>query len=89
MCIRDSPFVDLKTKPGTNDEVVPIKGDDGTTSLYVARLAMDGLHAVSFAGEMCIRDSIRTVKKISDWKKLTDTDISNTNCMMITEKKFH
>lgn len=25
------PFVDLKTKPGTNDEVVPIKGDDGTT----------------------------------------------------------
>lgn len=44
------PFVDLKTKPGTNDEVVPIKGADGTTSLYVARLAMDGLHAVSFAG---------------------------------------
>ena len=43
------PFVDMKTKPGTNDEVVPI-AVDGTTSLYVARLAMDGLHAVSFAG---------------------------------------
>ena len=38
------PFVDMKTKPGTNDE------DAGTTSLYVARLAVDGLHAVSFAG---------------------------------------
>ena len=44
------PFVDLKTKPGTNDEVVPIESSDGKTSLYVARLAMDGLHAVSFAG---------------------------------------
>ena len=44
------PFVDLKTKPGTNDEVVEIDGTEGTTSLYVARLGMDGLHAVSFAG---------------------------------------
>ena len=49
------PFVDLKTKPGTNDEVVPIKGDDGTTSLYVARLAMDGLHAVSFGRIVSVR----------------------------------
>lgn len=44
------PFVDLKTKPGTNDEVVKIDGSTGKTSLYVARLGMDGLHAVSFAG---------------------------------------
>ena len=44
------PFVDMKTKPGTNDEVVKIEDEAGTTSLYVARLAMDGLHAVSFAG---------------------------------------
>ena len=46
----DIPFVDFKTKPGTNDEVVEIDGTEGTTSLYVARLGMDGLHAVSFAG---------------------------------------
>lgn len=46
----DIPFVDFKTKPGTNDEVVKIDETDGTTSLYVGRLAMDGLHAVSFAG---------------------------------------
>ena len=44
------PFVDLKTKPGTNNDVVPTGAEDGKTSLYVARLAMDGLHAVSFAG---------------------------------------
>lgn len=43
------PFVDMKAKPGTNDDVVTT-GLDGKTSLYVARLAMDGLHAVSFAG---------------------------------------
>ncbi len=43
------PFVDMKAKPGSNDDVVTT-GLDGKTSLYVARLAMDGLHAVSFAG---------------------------------------
>lgn len=44
------PFIDLKTKPGTNTDVVPTDSTRGTTSLYVARLAMDGLHAVSLAG---------------------------------------
>lgn len=42
------PFVDLSAKPGTNDMVVPV-GTNGTTSLYVARLGMDGLHGVSYA----------------------------------------
>lgn len=44
------PFVDLGAKPGTNSDVVPIDSAKGTTSLYAARLAMDGLHGVSFAG---------------------------------------
>lgn len=44
------PFVDLGAKPGTNDDVVATKADTGTTSLYVARLGLDGLHGVSFAG---------------------------------------
>lgn len=44
------PFIDLKTKPGTNTDVVQTDDTKGTTSLYVARLAMDGLHAVSLAG---------------------------------------
>lgn len=43
------PFVDMKTKPGTNDDVIKID-EHGNTSLYVARLGLDGLHAVSFAG---------------------------------------
>lgn len=44
------PFVDLGAKPGTNDDVVKIDTAKGTTSLYVARLSMDGLHGVSFSG---------------------------------------
>ncbi len=44
------PFVDLGAKPGTNDEVVNIDATKGTTSLFAARLALDGLHGVSFAG---------------------------------------
>lgn len=44
------PFVDLGAKPGTNDDVVKTDTAKGTTSLYVARLSMDGLHGVSFAG---------------------------------------
>ena len=43
------PFVDLGAKAGSNDDVIGT-ADDGTTSLYVGRLALDGLHAVSFVG---------------------------------------
>lgn len=42
------PFVDMGTKPGSNEDV--ISTNEGCTSLYVARLALDGLHGVSFAG---------------------------------------
>ncbi len=43
------PFVDLGAKAGSNNDVIGT-ADDGTTSLYVGRLGLDGLHAVSFAG---------------------------------------
>jgi hypothetical protein len=43
------PFVDLGTKAGTNDDVVKTDSSTGTTSLYVARLGLDGLHGVSMA----------------------------------------
>ena len=46
----DIPFVDLKTKPGTNEDVVATQEATGCTSLYIGRLALDGLHAVSYAG---------------------------------------
>lgn len=44
------PFVDLGAKPGSNNDVVATDADKGTTFLYVARLGLDGLHGVSFAG---------------------------------------
>ena len=44
------PFVDLGAKPGSNADVVATDAEKGTTSLYVARLGLDGLHGVSFAG---------------------------------------
>ena len=42
--------VDLGTKAGSNDPVVGINGQ-GETSLYVARLGLDGFHGVSLAGD--------------------------------------
>lgn len=44
------PFVDMRAKAGSNDDVIATDGSTGVTSLYVARLGLDGLHAVSFAG---------------------------------------
>lgn len=43
------PLLDLGAKAGTNDPVVSI-GAGGETSLYAARLGLDGFHAVSTAG---------------------------------------
>jgi len=44
------PLVDLGTKAGSNNPVVSIDSTTGETSLYVARLGLDGFHAVSMAG---------------------------------------
>ncbi|WP_138751860.1 major capsid protein [Paenibacillus sinopodophylli] len=46
------PLVDLGAKAGTNTPVVPVGSgaNAGLTSLYVARLGMDGFHGVSMAG---------------------------------------
>ena len=49
------PLVDLGTKPGSNDPVVSINATTGETSLYVARLALDGFHAVSMAGQSPVK----------------------------------
>ena len=39
------PIIDVGAKPGTNEEVVA-NGENGT-SLYIARLGIDGFHAIS------------------------------------------
>lgn len=44
------PLVDLGAKAGSNDPVVGTDPVSGETSLYVARLDIDGFHGVSMAG---------------------------------------
>src|SRR5690606_19738062 len=44
------PLIDLGAKAGTNDPVVGTNVSTGETSLYVARLGLDGFHGVSMAG---------------------------------------
>lgn len=44
------PLVDFGAKAGSNNPVVAINGTTGETSLYAARLGLDGFHAVSMAG---------------------------------------
>ena len=48
------PLVDLRTKAGSNDDVIATDGD-GCTSLYAVRLGLDGVHAVSFRGAAPVR----------------------------------
>lgn len=45
------PLIDLGAKAGSNDDVVPTKAGDGTTSLYAVRFGLDGFHAISLAGQ--------------------------------------
>ncbi len=44
------PLVDFGAKAGSNTSVVAIDGVSGETSLFAARLGLDGFHAVSMAG---------------------------------------
>ena len=44
------PFVDFGAKAGSNNPVVAIDGTTGETSLYAARLGLDGFHGISMAG---------------------------------------
>jgi hypothetical protein len=45
------PLVDLGEKSGGTDDVVETSTEDGTTSLYTARLGLDGFHGISMAGQ--------------------------------------
>lgn len=44
------PIVDLGAKAGSNDDIIGTDTTEGTTSIYAARLGLDGLHGVSMAG---------------------------------------
>lgn len=40
-------FVDPGNKAGTNDPIIPVDADEGTTSLYAVRIGLDGFHGVT------------------------------------------
>ncbi len=44
------PIVDLGAKAGSNNDIIDTDKSAGTTSIYTARLGLDGLHGVSMAG---------------------------------------
>ncbi|BFH60741.1 major capsid protein [Paenibacillus azoreducens] len=49
-----TPLIDLGEKSGSNDPVVSTNAN-GETSLYAARLGLDGFHGVSMAGQPPVR----------------------------------
>lgn len=54
----DIPLVDFGAKSGSNDPIVPIgaaTGTKGETSLYAARIALDGFHAISPSGALPVK----------------------------------
>lgn len=44
------PIIALGDKPGNLSPIIDISSDNGTTSLYAARIGLDGVHAVSPEG---------------------------------------
>lgn len=63
------PFLDLGEKAGTNKPVVPINNTTGETSIYVARLGLDGFHGVSMAGQSPINTWLPDFKTAGAVKK--------------------
>ncbi len=49
------PLVDMKTKAGSGTDVIGTDSTTGNTSLYVVRLGLDGVHAVSYQGASPVR----------------------------------
>lgn len=64
-----TPLVDLGTKAGSNSPVVGINGVSGETSLYAARLALDGFHGISMAGQSPVNSWLPDFKTAGAVKK--------------------
>ena len=56
---RGVPIIDMGAKSGSNDPIIPTSevadSTEGTTSIYVVRLGLDGVHTVSTMGGRVIR----------------------------------
>jgi hypothetical protein len=63
------PFVDLGAKSGSNDPVIATDGATGETSLYAARLGLDGFHGISMAGVSPINTWLPNFKEAGAVKK--------------------
>lgn len=50
----DIPLLPMGDKPGTSSPIIGTDPVEGTTSIYAARIALDGVHAVSPAGTLPI-----------------------------------
>ncbi len=66
-----TPLIDLGAKAGSNNPVVPILTDAnaGLTSLYAARLGLDGFHGVSVAGKSPVNSWLPDFKTSGAVKK--------------------
>lgn len=51
----DIPLVDFGAKSGSNEPIVGVDNSTGETSLYAARIALDGFHAVSPSGALPVK----------------------------------
>lgn len=63
------PLVDFGAKSGSNTNVVATDGGTGETSLYVARLGLDGFHGVSMAGQSPVKTWLPDFTKAGAVKK--------------------
>lgn len=48
-------FMEMGDKPGTANPIIPIDAAAGTTSLYVVRIGLDGVHAITPDGSSIVK----------------------------------
>ena len=68
----DIPLVDFGAKSGSNDPIVSIdtaSGTKGETSLYAARIGLDGFHAVSPSGGLPVKQWLPKFEEAGAVKK--------------------
>ncbi len=73
-------IVQLGDKPGTSNPIIPIDGSAGTTSIYFARLAPDGVHAVTPSGTNLINTYLPDFKEPGAVK---DGEVEMVACMAL------
>ncbi len=73
-------IVQLGDKPGTSSPIIPIDSEKGTTSVYFARIAEDGVHAVTPEGSQIINTYLPDFKEPGAVK---DGEVEMVACMAL------